>query len=745
MNPPRYGGIAARAGRWSARHRKTAIFGWLLFVVLALGLGSQVQQRTPEAADSASGESRAALKIVDDAGFTSRAGEMVLVQSKELTAGDSAFRAAVGDVQRTLRGQSIVTAVKAPELSKDRHSALVQFEIKGDAEKAEDRIDPVVKSVDGAAERHPDLAVEQFGDASSQKQLKERTAEEGQQSQMLSLVVTLLILLVTFGALVAASVPVVLAMTAVGATAGLLGLASQIMPLDGTALEAIICIGLAVGVDYSLFYVRREREERAAGRDKIDAIELAAATSGRAVLVSGITVVIAMAGMLLTDQVTFMGMGLATMIVVAVAVLGSITVLPALLAAFGNKLDKGRLPYIGKRRSGAGDSRVWGWVVSRVMRRPVASLVVAGGLLIALAVPALQMQTKVASLDELMPNDLPAMKTYHKVQAAFPAQKSLASTVAVKAGDVDAPRVQAAIASLKARAAKDPQVEGPITSEVNRRHDVELLYVGLPKDHDASLRAVRHLREDLLPATLDRVPGVQAEVTGEAAAEADFHELMRTKTPLVFAFVLGLAFLLLMVSFRSIVIPVKAIVLNLISVGASYGLLTVVFQEGRFEKLLGYESNGGVASWLPLFLFVILFGLSMDYHVFVLSRVREAWQRGLSSDEAVSKGIRTTAGTITAAAVVMVAVFLTFALQSGVESKELGIGLAFAILIDATIIRGVLLPASMKLLGDWNWYLPRWLQWLPELSHEAPAPAPASSPRPPGGLGPHGSPEPAAA
>jgi uncharacterized membrane protein YdfJ with MMPL/SSD domain len=740
MNPPRYGGIAARAGRWSARHKKTAITGWLLFVVLALGFGMQVKPNTPDAADSANGESRAAFKIIDDADFTDRAGEMVLVQSRTLTAGDPEFRAAVGDVERTLRGQDIVTAVKSPEISESRHAALVQFEIKGDADKAQDKIDPVVKAVDGAAARHKSLSVGQFGDASSQKQLADRVKEEGQQGQMLSLGITLLILLLTFGALVAASVPVVLAMTAVGATAGLLGLASQIVPLDSTSLEAIICIGLAVGVDYSLFYVRREREERAAGRDKIDAVELAAATSGRAVLVSGVTVIIAMAGMLLTGNVVFMGMGLATMIVVAVAVLGSVTVLPALLAAFGTKLDKGRLPFIGKRRTGAGDSCIWGWIVSRVMKRPVVSLVVAGGALIALAVPALHMETKVASLDESLPKDLPAMQTYHQIQGAFPAQKSLASIVAVKAPDVNAPKVQGAIAALEARAAKDPQVNGPITAEVNTRHDVAMLYVGLPKDHDAAARAVEHLREDLLPATLDRVPGVQAEVTGEAAAEADFHALMRSRTPLVFAFVLGLAFLLLMVSFRSIVIPAKAIVLNLISVGASYGLLTVVFQEGRFEKLLGYESNGGVASWLPLFLFVILFGLSMDYHVFVLSRVREAWQRGASSDEAVAKGIRTTAGTITAAALVMVAVFSTFALQTGVETKELGVGLAFAILIDATIIRGVLLPASMKLLGDWNWYLPRWLQWLPDLSHEAPVKRP-STPR--GGHGP--APEPAAA
>ncbi len=727
------GGIAARAGRWSARHKKTAIIGWLVFVLVALGIGMQFPQKSPEASQTANGESRRATQIIEDAGFSERAGEMVLVQSKSLTANAPAFKQAVRDVTQGLSAVTDVTNVQAGQISADRHSSLVQFEIKGDAEKADGKLAPISRAVKQAAGQHPEFAVEQFGAVSSGKQLEARVKKEGQQGQMLSLGITLLILLVTFGALVAATVPVVLALTAVGATAGLLGLASQIMPLEGTAFEAIICIGLAVGVDYSLFYVRREREERAAGRDRIDAIEIAAATSGRAVVISGLTVMAAMAGMLLTGNSTFMSMGLATMIVVAVAVLGSITVLPALLAAFGDKLNAGRLPFIGRKNAQARDSRTWGWIADRVMRRPVVAIVVAGGALLALSVPALQMETKVASLEESLPKDLPAMQTYTKIQKAFPSQETLAATVVVKAADVDAKPVQDGIAALQDRVrAGDPLLTGPVGVEYNPGHTVALLSVGLPSNHDESLKAVEHLRDDVLPVTLDRTSGVQAEVSGTAAGEVDFKEQMSSRTPIVFAFVLGLAFLLLMVSFRSIVIPIKAIVLNLLSVGASYGLLTLIFQDGRFENTLGYESNGGVASWLPLFLFVILFGLSMDYHVFILSRVREAWKNGMRSDEAVAKGIKTTAGTISAAAFVMVAVFLTFALQSGVESKELGVGLAFAIFIDATIIRGILLPASMKLLGDWNWYLPRWLRWLPTLEHEAPAPkqAPAGGPLP---------------
>jgi RND superfamily putative drug exporter len=299
--------------------------------------------------------------------------------------------------------------------------------------------------------------------------------------------------------------------------------------------------------------------------------------------------------------------------------------------------------------------------------------------------------------------------------------------VVVKADDVNAPKVKTAIADFTAKAEKDAQVVGDVAIDVNPSHTVAILDVGLPGTgtDDQSQNALKHLRGDLIPATLGHAPGATVAVSGGAAANADFNTLMSSKTPLVFAFVLTFAFLLLLISFRSIVIAAKAVILNLLSVGASYGMLTLVFQDGHGEKLLGFESNGGIGSWLPLFLFVILFGLSMDYHVFMISRIREAWQRGMSTEEAVSHGIRSTAGTITAAAVVMVSSFAVFAFLSSVEMKELGVGLSFAILLDATIIRGVLLPATMKLLGDWNWYLPRPLRWLPEINHGAGSPVPA--------------------
>src|SRR3712207_1002713 len=359
------GGIAGRAGRWSARHRKTAIFGWLAFVLIALVAGGALGQKTPSAAESYDGESRSAERILADAGFPEDAGgEMVLVQSTTKTVDDPAFASAIADVERTVADQPAVTNVVSPQdsglISKDGRSALVEFDIRGAAEDAVDKIAPVTAAVDRAAERHPEVTVGQYGNASAQKELDDDGAREEQRSQMLSFGGTLVILLLTFGALLAASVPLILAVTAVLGTTGLVAVASQVMPMDEVALPAIILIGLAVGVDYSLFYVRREREERARGRAKADAVDIAAATSGRAVLISGLTVITAMGGLLLTGNTIFSSMGVATMLVTAVAVIGSLTVLPAVLAGLGDRIEKGRIPVLGKRRSEAGDSRGWG-------------------------------------------------------------------------------------------------------------------------------------------------------------------------------------------------------------------------------------------------------------------------------------------------------------------------------------------------------------------------------------------------
>ena len=543
---------------------------------------------------------------------------------------------------------------------------------------------------------------------------------------MIALPLTLIILLFVFGSAVAAAIPLLLSVTAVMATTALVALPSKVFPVDAQIGEVILLIGLAVGIDYSLFYLRREREERAAGRSETAALEAAAATSGRAVLISGMTVLIAMAGMFLSGDKVFMSFSIGTMMVVAIAMIGSLTVLPALLGRLGDKVEKGRIPFLHRLRSKNGESRFWGAILDRVLRRPVVSALAAGAVLIALTVPAFSLATAETGTDDI---SIPEIQPLKKLDAAFPGGNEPA-VVAIKADDVRAEPVREAIAELKRQALASGQMQAPIEIEQSPDNTVATVDIPLAGDGTDSVSkdALATLRDELLPQTVGQVDGVEYAVTGLTAADSDWSASMTKTAPLVFGFVLLFAFLLLLVSFRSIVVALKAILLNLLSVGAAYGLLVIIFQWGWGENLLNFESNGGIAPWLPMFLFVILFGLSMDYHVFILSRVREAFDRGLSNEEAVAYGIKSTAGVVTSAATVMVVTFAVFATMPIIDMKEMGIGLAAAILIDATLVRAVLLPATMKLLGDKNWYLPKWLQWLPRLEHEkavTPAPVPA--------------------
>jgi uncharacterized membrane protein YdfJ with MMPL/SSD domain len=723
--------FAARAGRWSAGHRKTAILGWLAFVVVALVLGSSVGIKTLDDEDLAPGDSGRALTAIADH-FPKSADESVLVQSSKLKATDAGFKAAVADAAKRVDSQPGVEDVRTPydkggkgQISRDAHSALVTLEIRGDDDLAEERVDATLDATAAAQRANPGFRIEQFGDASADKALSKVFEDDFRKAETTSLPLTLIILVAAFGALVAAIVPLFVGLTSVLATIGLLAPVSQIFPMDEAISSVVLLVGLAVGVDYTLFYLRREREERAAGRDKDAALNAAAATSGRAVLISGFTVMIAMAGMLITGDATFSGFGIGTMIVVAVAMVGSVSFLPATLAALGDRVEKGRIPFLHRLRRPAGESRLWGAVLDRVLKRPVVSAVVAGAVLVALAIPALGMKTAQSGTDTL-PRDIPIMKTYDRMQAAFPGEGNPA-TVAVQAADVTSPEVQSAIAELRQQALASGQMFNPISVSVSPDKEVASLDIPMAGDgsNKESVAALEKLRGDIIPATIERT-SAKADVTGQTAWSEDFSQLMKDKAPLVFLFVLSMAFVLLTMTFRSIVIPLKAIVLNLLSVGAAYGLLVLVFQDGRFESLIGFDSIGGIVSWLPMFLFVILFGLSMDYHVFILTRVREAVDKGMSTEDAVAHGIKTTAGVVTSAAIVMVAVFGIFATLQFIDFKMMGVGLAAAILIDATIIRGVLLPAAMKLLGDWNWYLPKSLRWLPRIAHE-PVPEPAKA------------------
>ena len=725
--------LAARMGRWSAKHRKAAIFGWLAFVVAAVMLGGSMGTKTLNDGDDGAGSSGRADKVLAQE-FPQPATERVLIQARPprghaVSAQSSEAKRAVGQVVARASALRDVKSVRSPydhpgQISKDGRSALVLIDIRGKSEDAQDKIAPVEAAVAQVQKANPQLRVEQFGDASAGKAIDKRIGKDFQRAESLSLPITLAILIITFGALVAAGLPLLLGLTSVGAAIGLTSIISHIAPVDQAISSVILLVGMAVGVDYSLFYMRREREERAAGASPEEALNTAAATSGRAVLISGLTVMTAMAGMFFTGSKTFSSFAIGTMIVVAVAMIGSVTVLPALLSKLGDNVNKGRVPFL--HRETARESRLWGWIVERVMRHPVITGGAATALLVALALPALGLHTATPGAQGL-PQDMAVVKTYDRIQKAFPGGPAPASVV-IRADDVTSPKVAGAIKQLGARATAEPSMGRPVSMSVSRSHHTAVLDIPLAGEGtDAtSDRALMKLRDDLIPQTLGTVDGVKADVTGMTAGSKDFNDVMKSNAPIVFAFVLTLAFLLLLVTFRSIVIPIKAIVLNLLSVGAAYGVLVWIFQDGHLEKQLGFHSNGAITSWLPLFLFVILFGLSMDYHVFILSRIREAVDRGMSTDRAVAHGIKSTAGVVTSAAFVMVGVFSIFATLSMLEFKQMGIGLAVAVLIDATIIRGVLLPASMRLLGDWNWYLPKWLGWLPRVRHE-PEPVPAAA------------------
>ncbi|TML17253.1 MAG: MMPL family transporter [Actinobacteria bacterium] len=727
MSPlKRSNNIAARMGRWSASHWKTAVFGWLAFVIAAFYVGNVVGTKNIKTEDAGTGQSHRADQILKD-GFpkSDALTEIVLVQSSAKTVSDPEFRSTVNQVIAAVKGHSAIKNVKSPldganpdQVSKDRHTAMVTWEMKGKYDDAKTKIDAVETAVTKVGDRHPAFYVGEAGAVSSQKALDKMFKDQLKTAGERSIPITIIVLLLVFGALVAVGVPLLLALSGVIATIGLVALPSHLVPMDQNVSAVILLIGLAVGVDYSLFYLKREREERAAGRGSRAAIEAAAATSGRSVLISGFTVMIAMAGMMFAGDKSYLGFGIATMMVVGIAMLGSLTVLPALLSKLGDRVEKGKIPFLHRLRRDSGENRFWKRILAPVMRRPGIAAAVAGGALLVMALPVVNLHTAQSGMDAL-PNSAPTIATIKKINSAFGNGETSMTSVAIKA-NTDSPATHRAIAALKTKVEAAHLNTGSIDVEVNPSHTVarvDIPLVGKGTDGKSNA-ALQTLRNDILPTTIGKVNGAEYGVTGLTAQSADQNSLLKRKAPIVFGFVLVFAFGLLLVTFRSIVIALKAVVLNLLSVGAAYGVLIAVFQWGWGESLLGFQGNGGIASWLPIFMFVILFGLSMDYHVFILSRVREAYDRGLKTEDAVAHGITTTAGVVSSAALVMVGAFAVFALMPILDMKEMGIGLAAAVLIDATIVRAVLLPATMKLLGDANWYLPKWLEWLPRLDHE---------------------------
>jgi putative drug exporter of the RND superfamily len=716
--------VIERIAGWSARHRKTAVFGWLALVAVVFLAGQALGTKSLPGYDA--GQSGQAEKILHRLGVNSPANEGVLIQARgtgRTFATDPAMRHAVSQVATTLaRLPHAATGIRSPLgagghtlLSADGRSALVTFQVPGPAADQVTAVAPAQRAVAAVAARHPGLRIAEGGDASYGRAINSLLGQGFRKAEFTSVPITLVLLLLVFGALVAAGIPLLLAITSVMTALSLLTLISRWLPVGSSTSEVVLIIGMAVGVDYSLFYLRREREERARGAAPGEALRTAAATSGRAIVVSGLTVMIALAGLFLTGYDVFSGVAFGTIAVVGVAVLGSLTVLPALLAWLGPRAERGRVPFLGRRRTAARPSRVWAALVRRVVRRPVIWGSAAGIALLALAAPAFGMRLGSPAID--LPASSPVLQSMDRIQHAFPQTPSPAQVV-VTGHDLTGRGMQDAIAALQARAASAgpaSPIRGPVTARPVAGGHALILGVPLAGNgsNSASNHALLNLRNQILPTTLAHVSGVRYAVSGNTAQSYDDTASLHSSTPVVFAFVIVLAFVLLLVAFRSVAIPLVSIGLNLLSVGAGYGLITVIFQDGRLQGLLGYTSFGGIISWIPLFMFVLLFGLSMDYHVFILSRIRELRSRGATTRDAIVGGISSSAGVVTSAAVIMVAVFSILATLPIVDTKTLGVGLAAAVFIDATVVRGILLPAFMSLLGERCWYLPRWLSWLP--------------------------------
>lgn len=688
--------LPIRAARWSAAHPWRAVLGWLALVAVAVGLAAAIPTQEASDADYRMGESGRADQLVESAGLDSPDSELLLV-----TGGDTvAMTAAAEQLARDLAPLDDVEEVVEPQWSPDGTALLVAVQLA--KEHGEDAA-PLLEVTEAVAAAHPDLEIRQSGDLTLDAAIDERVADDLHSAEFISLPITLMLMLVAFGALIAAGLPVLLAATSVAATIGISAPVSHLVPFDDTVASMIVLIGMAVGVDYSLFYLKREREERAKGLATIDAVELAARTSGHSILVSGGAVVAAMAGLFLVGDSTFDSLAVGSILVVAIAVLGSITVLPALLAGLGHRVDRPRVPLLWRLNARIGRGGISRRLLAPVVRRPKTALAVAGAVVVALSVPALGMKTHTANL-ETLPASIPEVQTMRDVTAAFPSEGTTAEVV-VRAGAGDRERVADALQRLAddALATGSFVDAGEVVVSADDRTSVLELAMPYEESDERVDEALRTLRADLVPTAVD-VPGAETAVGGDAAESLDFVERLRQRLPLVIGFVLLLTLVIMATTFRSVPVAIVSTLLNLGSVGVAFGLVTLVFQHGWFESLLGFDSPGFVIDWLPLFVLVVLVGLSMDYHVFVVSRVREYVDQGLPTRIAVQRGVADTAGVVTSAAAVMVSVFAIFATLSMLEMKMMGVGLSAAILLDATLVRLVLLPAALVLLGERAWW-----------------------------------------
>ncbi|RBM06932.1 MMPL family transporter [Streptomyces sp. PT12] len=711
-------GIAARLGGWSTRHRRAAIAGWLLLVVVAAVVGGATGAREMTDSERGAGDSGRADEILEDTDLVSPAAEQVLIRSAE----PDGWVAAADELVAGIEATGEVLGVQEPLRSESGHEGLIGFAMDGDPATAGDRVEPVIEVVAEVAEAHDDLEIHQFGRASADAALADMLSEDLRTAEFTAVPLALGILLVVFGALAAALLPVFLALTACAGTFGLLALASHQVPIFESTSSVMFLVGLAVGVDYCLFYLRRERDERAAGRDAGTALRIAASTSGRAVLISGVTVMLAMSGMFLSGLMLFHGFAVATILVVLLAMVGSVTVLPATLSWLGDRVEAGRVPLLHRRsRGGGGQARPRGRVVGALIRlvlaRPKAAAGVSGVVLLVLCAPALGMKTELLGLEKQFGSEAELSVAYSEISESFPGGPAPAEVV-VRADDVTAPGFADALTAFEQRLVDAGQFGEAVEVTVHEEENVAVIDVPLAGSgsDDASRDALATLRGTVVPETLEPV-AAEAYVGGDLANSEDFNDQLGQDLFPVLLYVAAITFVLMLLSFRSLPIALASILLNLLSVGAAFGAMTAVFQHGWGADLLGMEPAGSIEAWMPLFVLVILFGLSMDYHVFVVSRIREAHDRGLANRDAITDGIRATAGPVIGAAAIMIAVFAVFALLRMQDMQQMGIGLAVAVLVDATLVRMVLLPALMSLLGERSWYLPHALSWLPRISH----------------------------
>jgi uncharacterized membrane protein YdfJ with MMPL/SSD domain len=708
----------------SARHPWRAIAAWCVALLLGLVLiAAFIGDLTTESNVTNNPESEQAYDLMGSRiryDPNEQVNELIVVHSPTLTTESPAFRGKVQSLAAAIRKENAVVVHDAYErpqaglVSKDHHAALITVGLIADAEADVDDVISEVERADGGA-----FDVTITGEWTYDRDLNQLSQDDLRSGELqFGLPAALVVLLLVFGAVVAGLVPILLALVSIIVALGLTVLLGQVFELSIFTFNMLSGMGLALGIDYSLFVVSRYREERAHGLEQLAAIDTAGQTASRAVVFSGIAFVLAMFGMVLVPDTILRSLATGAIVVGIVSMVAALTLLPALLGLIGDRINALRIPVLGRSAEAgtAREGRLWTAVVRGVMRRPALTAALSVALLLALSVPVLSLKIGFVGVRST-PDRFVAKQGFNALNREF-GIGTLDDVQVVVDGDVASPDVRRGIQRISSRIASDPAFRRPETEihPEGRIAVVSALPAGDSRD-ERSYDAVRRVRNTYVPEAFGD-SGARALVTGETAESLDYFALVHRWLPIVFAFVLSLSFVLLTIAFRSIVVPVKAIVLNLLSVGAAYGLLVLVFQKGIGNELFGFQRAEAIEAWVPLFLFSVLFGLSMDYHVFLLSRIRERYVRTRDNEDAVAHGVASTARLITGAALIIIAVFSGFARGDLIMFQQMGFGVAVSLLIDATLIRTVLLPASMKLLGNANWYLPSWLGWLPDLHVE---------------------------